>query len=262
MVVRSIREHVTNHNWFAVTVDLGIVIAGVFLGTQVNNWNQARIDLARADEYRDRLADELDFDSRQYALQAAYYRQAQNFGFQALADLEGTKRMSDSDFLVAAYQLTQIDITSAKTGVYEEMAAAGLTDRLGDVETQQRASDFYLTVKVAQQNIETTFPYRTLLREVMPYSIQSSISRRCGDRNVYYNDRLVGITLVDPCLFRIDPALAKGAARELRSLPDLKRQMTRYIASLDEKHFTLDLAGRQAQAFRARILKSDRVSSP
>ena len=262
MVIRRIREHVTAHNWFAVTVDLGIVVAGVFLGTQVNNWNQARIDSARADEYRNRLADELDFDSRQYALQAAYYRQAQNFGFQALGDLEGGKRMSDSDFLVAAYQLTQVDTTSAKTGVYEEMAAAGLTDRLGDVETQQRASDFYLTVKVAQQNIDTIFPYRTLLREVMPYSIQRQISRRCGDRNVFYKERLVGITLVVPCPFQLDPVIAAGAARELRALPDLKRQMTRYIASLDEKHFNLDLAGRQAQAFRARILKPDRVPSP
>ena len=33
MVIRRIREHVGAHNWFAVGVDLAIVVAGVFLGT-------------------------------------------------------------------------------------------------------------------------------------------------------------------------------------------------------------------------------------
>ena len=44
MVLRRFREHVIDHNWFAVAVDLAIVVVGVFLGTQVSNWNAARID--------------------------------------------------------------------------------------------------------------------------------------------------------------------------------------------------------------------------
>jgi len=44
MVIRRIRDHVADQNWFAVAVDLGIVVAGVFLGTQVSNWNASRQD--------------------------------------------------------------------------------------------------------------------------------------------------------------------------------------------------------------------------
>ncbi|MEQ1811845.1 MAG: hypothetical protein ABL889_18095 [Terricaulis sp.] len=44
MIFRRMREHVTSHNWFAVLVDLLIVVLGVFLGTQVSNWNDARAD--------------------------------------------------------------------------------------------------------------------------------------------------------------------------------------------------------------------------
>ena len=44
MVIRRIRDHVASHNWFAVAIDLGIVVVGVFLGTQANNWNEARIE--------------------------------------------------------------------------------------------------------------------------------------------------------------------------------------------------------------------------
>lgn len=256
MVIRRIRDHVATHNWFAMAVDVVIVVLGVFLGTQVNNWNEDRLDARRADQFRARLVDELDFNARQYALQLAYYRQAKADGLQALAALTGSKPLTDRDFLIAAYQLTQMDTTRAKTGVFDEMTDNGLVDRLGDEETQQVASDFYLSVEVAQRSIEATFPYRTLLREAMPYDTQIRIREECGDRPVYYKKRLVGITTVNSCPMVIDPDEAARAADAVRSTPDLQRQMTRYVASLDEKLVNLGLAEQQAKQFRGRLLDS------
>ena len=46
MVIRRIREHVATHNWFAVSVDLAIVVAGVFLGTEATSWNEDRAERA------------------------------------------------------------------------------------------------------------------------------------------------------------------------------------------------------------------------
>jgi len=46
MVLHRMRGHVTNHNWFAVAIDVVIVVVGVFLGLQANNWNQDRIERA------------------------------------------------------------------------------------------------------------------------------------------------------------------------------------------------------------------------
>lgn len=47
MVVRRLREHIAELNWLAVAIDLAIVVAAVFLGTQANDWNQARADRSR-----------------------------------------------------------------------------------------------------------------------------------------------------------------------------------------------------------------------
>ncbi len=44
MLLRRIREHAKSLNWFAASIDLLIVVLGVFLGTQVSNWNDARAD--------------------------------------------------------------------------------------------------------------------------------------------------------------------------------------------------------------------------
>lgn len=262
MVIRRIRDHVAAQNWFAVGIDLAIVVAGVFLGTQVNNWNAQRLDGQRAADYRQRLADELDFNARQYALQVAYFRQARAYGVDALASIEGEEPLGDREFLIAAYQLTQSDTTKAKTGVYDEMVANGLGSHLGNAETQQVASDFYLTAEVSQRLLETSLPYRTVLREVMPYDIQLKIRTSCGDRSVFYGERLVGIRLVVPCPVSISSDEAAHAARVVRATPSIAPLMTRYIAFLDEKLVNLELARDQAVAFRQRLLAASRGSSP
>lgn len=40
MLLQRITIHVKDQNWFAVLLDLLIVVFGVFTGIQVSNWNQ------------------------------------------------------------------------------------------------------------------------------------------------------------------------------------------------------------------------------
>ena len=46
MILRSVTKHVRDQNWFAVGIDFLIVIVGVFIGIQVANWNDERLELA------------------------------------------------------------------------------------------------------------------------------------------------------------------------------------------------------------------------
>lgn len=44
MLLRRVMEHVKTQNWFAVGIDLVIVVLGVFMGLQVQEWSVARAD--------------------------------------------------------------------------------------------------------------------------------------------------------------------------------------------------------------------------
>jgi len=44
MILRRITKHLETQNWFAVVLDLLIVVLGVFLGIQIGNWNEDRLD--------------------------------------------------------------------------------------------------------------------------------------------------------------------------------------------------------------------------
>jgi hypothetical protein len=44
MLLRKLTQHVKDQNWFAVALDFVIVVMGVFIGLQVDNWNATRSD--------------------------------------------------------------------------------------------------------------------------------------------------------------------------------------------------------------------------
>ncbi len=46
MILRKIAEAVRRQDWFTVSLEVLIVMIGIFLGLQVNAWNQSRIDRA------------------------------------------------------------------------------------------------------------------------------------------------------------------------------------------------------------------------
>ncbi len=103
-----IREHVAKQNWFAVGVDLGIVVIGVFLGTQANNWNQDRLERSEAREYRSQIIDNLRANEGEIAMRASYYRQVRAHALAAMNSLNRADARLGEPFLIYAYQASQV----------------------------------------------------------------------------------------------------------------------------------------------------------
>ncbi len=47
MLLRSITKHIKDQNWFAVSLDFLIVVAGILIALQITNWNEQRENEAR-----------------------------------------------------------------------------------------------------------------------------------------------------------------------------------------------------------------------
>lgn len=59
MLLRRLNQHVKNQNWFAVGLDLFIVIVGVYIGLQVQQWANDRERQQREAKYLERLHEEV-----------------------------------------------------------------------------------------------------------------------------------------------------------------------------------------------------------
>ena len=55
MILRSLKKHIEDQNWFAVGLDFVIVVVGVFIGIQVSNWNESQREQTLLRDYLHRL---------------------------------------------------------------------------------------------------------------------------------------------------------------------------------------------------------------
>jgi hypothetical protein len=62
MLLRRFTKHVKDQNWFAVWLDVCVVVVGIFLGLQMSEWNQGRQDVKWEREFLQDLRGELERD--------------------------------------------------------------------------------------------------------------------------------------------------------------------------------------------------------
>ena len=55
MILRRLSQHLREQNWTAISIEFVLLVAGVFLGIQVANWNEDRQQAERQTQYLERL---------------------------------------------------------------------------------------------------------------------------------------------------------------------------------------------------------------
>lgn len=59
MILRRLAENLKQQNWTAIWIEFVLLVAGVFLGIQVSNWNEARIERERTSQVLDAFRAEM-----------------------------------------------------------------------------------------------------------------------------------------------------------------------------------------------------------
>ena len=253
MLLRRVIQHVRKQEWTAISIDFVIVVVGVFIGIQVSNWNQARVDRDKATSYRQRLVDELQFNAHQFRQQTTYYERVKRHGLAALASLDGRGGSVGEAFVIDAYQATQMDLSPPKHFVFDELVSAGLVGLLGKKALQEMASDYYLSLETNVPQMSAAPPYRDIVRRAMPYEVQVRIRERCGDRPVYRGKQPIGAALPEQCALGLSAAEASEAVRRLRAVPQIDADLTRYLSAIDQKLSVLRGTTRQTEQLVAAL---------
>ncbi len=258
MILRRLREHVTHHNWFAVTIDFVIVVVGVFVGIQASNWNQARIERSQAREYRSMLQNDLDANLENLATRTRYYSWVRREALATLADLDRSSSSLDEQFLLHAYQATQIQPWALKRNTYDEILSVGGMAKLGDPALRDEIANYYVTSDVTGANISVVTPYRDIVRRIMPYAAQQAIRARCNEQLVASNHGSVDIRLPsDSCKLGLDSAMVHRAVAQVHDWPGLALDLNRQLVDLDQKLLSVDAIGQRAKALKAALRDAD-----
>ncbi len=110
MILRRFMQHVKDQNWFAVGLDVVVVIVGIFLGMQVTEWSDGRKQLENDTIFLSQLNDDLLLIKSSLLGAQEAHKWHLNNGLAALSALAGGQitdenRQSVEDGILVIYQL-------------------------------------------------------------------------------------------------------------------------------------------------------------
>lgn len=253
MVLRRFREHVIDHNWFAVAIDLMIVVVGVFLGTQANNWNQDRIERATATDYRRQILANIEVNEVDLTARIAYYDRVRQHAVAALRALQNRGAALGEPFLMDAYHGSQVWLRPFERTAYDEMLSNGVASDIGSASLRGALSGYYVGARGFDTTVQSTTPYRERLRRIMDFDVQQGMSKHCNDivRHLPTGGQIA--ILNDQCKLGLDPALIAKSARKIQMAPQLDEDLTRNIVDLDQKLALFERMLRSAHQLRHQL---------
>ncbi|PNQ72174.1 hypothetical protein C1T31_12670 [Hanstruepera neustonica] len=196
--------------------EIVLVMIGILLALQVNNWNQNRLNQNLEFQYYERLLD--DVREERLILEATfnYSKQVTKHAKNAIAVFENSVDANPDPVanLIDMYQASQwIDPYSASS-TYKELIASGQINLIQN-DSLKTALIRYYDINWSESGVaklENT--YRKNLRGKMPDDIQSKIRLVCGDTYVKTRNSYLP-KLPDDCSIDLDYVLAKSVVEEL-----------------------------------------------
>lgn len=256
MIFKRMVANLRAQNWFAIGIELGIVIVGVFIGTQVSNWNAQRIEKRETAqlllELQPALASFVDF----FDTAKVYYATTRAYSDRAFAGWRRDPGISDEQFVIAAYQASQIYVFGLNGENWAAIFGSERLRTIESVEVRRGLSNLMTTNFDAIETGAVNTPYREDVRRVIPEDIQDAIRAQCGDRVI--SGQVGTIFLPPTCDFDLPDARFADGAAALRARPDLVGQLRWHRAAAAAFITNLTAIEQQTNALQRAIDRSTR----
>lgn len=230
-------------DWAAIAIELAIVIVGVFIGTWVANWNQERAEQRDTETLLLQLGPEMARQKLVVQSARSYFAITQRYAETAFAGWRSDPRVSDADFVIAAYQASQAAGLDSNGQSWTTIFGGDQLRRIKDPAIRaplQRLMTFEYSILSYRMVIT---PYSKEVRRIIPNDIQQMIRKTCGDR--LEANRLT-LSLSTTC--RIDIPSAAVVAAKLRAHPELVAELTQHQSAVASQIDNLNLFEAQVDA--------------
>lgn len=174
MILRRVTDAFRRQDWFTVFVETMIVVLGVFLGLQVNNWNEARALREREAVYLEQLLIDLESDRLTGARGVASANTIDTAAENLLAVLEGAdgaEKVSDGELMQIVVSAGYAYLPQGNSTTYNEMISTGALGLLESVELKRAFGEYYARLAAGRQwdglLREEQYAYRAAIRGLL-----------------------------------------------------------------------------------------------
>lgn len=243
MFVRRLTTSFKEQHWMTIGIELIIVIIGVFVGNWVNDWSQQRAAERETSNLLRQLRPEMARQRDSFGSIRDYFKTTNHYAETAFAGWRHDPRVSDAQFVIAAYQASQIYGISANGGTWATIFGGEQLRHITDPAIRaplQRLMTYDYSL-LSYDRVASK--YRDNVRLVIPNDVQQQIRSKCGDRLIQNGQALA---LPPTCPIEIpNPA---SAATALRAHPELIEQLAQHESAVATQFVNVDMIETQIDA--------------
>jgi len=164
--------------------EIALVMIGILLALQVNNWNEQRKENEREKTYLSLLLQDIQTDREFYELNIEFYKIVLESGTQFLSHTAGEVEIEHSNWelLVAAFHASQIWPVILRRATYDELQSTGDLSIIDNAKLRNRLGYYYGGGSNRYNStIGINPPYRKLSRMMIPYDIIDYMWDECHE---------------------------------------------------------------------------------
>lgn len=220
-ILGGLGRHLRRQDWFAVSLELLIVVLGVYLGLQANAWAAARADERRSDAYVERLIVEMEADRRTRQELAAYYDAVFDSAERAHALLLAPSQDAPA-LVINAYRASEYNYSPPTSSTWDEIVSSGDLALIPSAALDGASAYFRDDTARTVSDPLRASPYRRTVRSLLSHEVQKAIREGCSDVLDAHN-QITGFR--QDCDLKVSRAEIDVAARALRSDPQVLRDL-------------------------------------
>ncbi len=153
MILRKLATAMREQNWFTVVLEILIVVVGIFVGLQVDGWNEARKDKAKERIYLERFSRDIERDS---GLLSRSIRSADKRATDAVLAMSGltdpTSLEADPcQFLASVRRASQNFFPVLYSHTFTEIVSSGHLELIRSDDLKDELSQYYTAHESAEQ---------------------------------------------------------------------------------------------------------------
>jgi hypothetical protein len=230
MILRRFSKHVTDQNWFAVGLDVLVVITGIFIGMQITEWNETRKSKEVTQSYYMRLLKDLRTEEALRSGRINYLDETIKHGEIVLDGLSIANGDRHPQFLHHLYQASQLWPYMPHRATYDEMLSGNIALIITDNELRSKLAEYFVAINEQMYIQNERTDYRGAIRKYLPHTVQSYIRQNCGDK---------GGMVFSTCELDLDRTVIDKAFKMLDSYSNLETDLNRHLADMEQKRTSL-----------------------
>ena len=149
MIIRRLANAIRDQNWFTVVIEFLIIVVGIFVGLQVDEWNETRKDRISERRYLERIYDDLtaDIADIEDSIEVAKGRRAMG---KLLLRVLDEPELASADPLAFIRAIEQAGYTRSPTindYTFEELKSDGKLGIIRDEELRSALTGYYKLIE-------------------------------------------------------------------------------------------------------------------